>query len=128
MVVADPGHAQGRILWPGAHAHMTGTAGDIHQSLQQGGDIRPGETEILVPALLLHDQHAGRFQFRKMAAGGLGGDAGLLCQFAGRQGAAVHQGGQHVGAGRIAEQGGDRRNGGTFFHRLSFRVVLILRP
>src|ERR1044072_3067039 len=51
MIVADPGAAQCRILWPGADAQMADARGQSHQSLQHGRDVGPGETVVAVAAL-----------------------------------------------------------------------------
>ena len=51
MIVANPRAAQRRILWPGAHAHMTGARGKARKPLQYAGDIGIAEAIIAVPAL-----------------------------------------------------------------------------
>src|SRR3546814_4360461 len=60
-----------------------------------------------MPALGQHAQQVGGHQLAEMAAGGLRGDPGDQRQFLGGAGAAIHQGAQDIGAGGIAEQGGD---------------------
>ena len=56
--------------------------------------------------LLFRLDEAAGFELRQMRARGLRRDAGLLRQLARSQRAAVHQRGEHVGAGGIADQRG----------------------
>ena len=116
MIVADPRAAQRRILRSGPHPHMAGTRGNALKSLEHAGDIGVGEAVIAVAALFfLLDQAAG-LQLRQMRTRGLRGNASLMRQFARGQRAAGHQRRQHVGAGGIADQGGDHRDIRACFH------------
>src|SRR5579872_779497 len=51
-----------------------------------------------------------------MRTRGLRRDAGFLRQFAGGERAAAEQRSQHVGAGGVADEGGDHGDIGTCFH------------
>ncbi len=73
-------------------------------AFQHPGDGRRGQAEIAVSALLLHGQQAGGLHLGEMTAGRLRRDAGAPSQFARSQRPTVHQGGQHLGPRRIADQ------------------------
>ena len=74
---------------------------DLHDAFQHVCYGRGGETVIAVAALLLDGQESHCGHAGQMAARGLRRDAGDMRQLRGREGAAVHQGLQHSGPGRI---------------------------
>ena len=116
VVVADARAAQRRILRPGAHAHVADARGQPLQHFEHAGDVLAGEAIIAVAALLLRLDQAAGLELGEMRACGLRRDAGLLRELACGQRAAAHQRGQHVGAGGIADQGGDHGDVGACFH------------
>ena len=71
---------------------------------------------IAVPALLLDGQEPDRRHAGQMTARGLRRDAGDMRQLRGREGAAVHQGVQHSGPGRITRDCRDLCKSGIAGH------------
>ena len=91
-------------------------SGYRHDAFQHLGNRGRGQAVIAVPSLVFDRQQAGFRQPRQMTAGRLGRDAGRACQFRRRQSPSVHQRGQHVGAGGIADQGGGLGDGAGAQH------------
>ena len=69
-----------------------------------------------MPPLFALGQQPCRFQLGEMGACRLRGDTGLGGKFARRQGLSGHQRGQHVGPGRVPNQGTDQSDVRSFFH------------
>ncbi len=78
-----------------------------HDGFQHFGNVLARDAVIAMPALFHAGNQAGLGQLAEMAARGLRRDAGGMRQFTGGERAAAHQRGQHVGAGRIADQRGN---------------------
>ena len=116
MVVADPCAAQRRIFRPGANAHVSGPRRQPHQRFQHAGDIGAGEAKIAMACLFLDREQAGGVQLGEMTARRRQRDARFLGEFGRSERLAVHQRGEHIGAGGIAKQRGDHRDIGTVFH------------
>src|SRR5208282_2441818 len=107
MVVADARMAQGRVLGSGARAQLAGAGGEPHQPLEHGGDIRARQVEIAVPALLLDREQAARRELGEMGACRRQAHSGLRRELACREGTSAQQGREHVGARRVAHEGGE---------------------
>ncbi len=116
VIVADPGAAQRRVLRPGAHPQMAGAGGQPRKAFQHAGNVGIGKPIIAMAALLFLFDQAASLELREMRTRGLRRDAGFLRQFGCGERAAVHQRGQHVGAGGVADEGGDHGDIGTCFH------------
>jgi len=116
MIVTDTRFPQGRFGRTGPRAEVPCPRRHAGHLLQHLRDVVVREAEIAVAALAEARDQPARFQFGEMRAGGLWGDAGLVCQLARRQCLAAHQRRQHVGAGRIARQRRHRRDARTFLH------------
>jgi hypothetical protein len=95
---------------------VTGARSQTHERLERLRHVRVGEPEIAVAPLLLGCQQAAVDQPGQMRAGGLRRDARFLRQLGGSQRPSRHQRGQHVGAGRIADQRADERDVGAVLH------------
>ena len=95
---------------------MPGTRGETHERFERLRHVRVGETEVAVAALLLGCQQAAVDQAGEVRAGGLRRDARFLRQLGGGQRPSRHQRGQHVGAGRVADQRADEGDVGTILH------------
>jgi hypothetical protein len=123
MVVAGARPTQFRIARAGANAKMARARGNRHQRLQRMRDIRIGQTEVSVPALALDCDQRGLLETVEMPADRRETQACFLRQFRHGERRACEQRHQHVGAGRIADQRGDNRDIGTFFHSLRIPEV-----
>jgi len=104
VVVAQSRAPQRRIARPLARGWPRHQAG---HRLQRGGYVGVGQPVVAVAALRLDRDETLGDQPGQVRAGGGGTDAGQLGQFAGRQGDAVQQGGQHRRAAGL----GQRRRG-----------------
>jgi hypothetical protein len=102
---------------------MADAGGDRNQALDRGRDVGIGETEIAGAALLARRHEARSLELGEMAACRGQRDARFGREFGAAQGETRHQRHQHVGAGGIADQGGNDRDVGTFLHTLMFAKV-----
>jgi len=116
MVVTKPGLAKRGIARAGADRHRAGALGQAHQRFERFGHVRSGQPVITVPALATDVQQARFDQPREMAARRRRRNSARFGELPRGEGAPVHQRGQHVGARRIADQGGDRSDERSIGH------------
>src|SRR6185437_11228995 len=116
MVVAGARVAQRRVEPAGRPMARRAVDRNGHDSLDHAADRRRRQPVVAVPTLLLWHQQPRLGQLGEMAAGGLRRDAGGIGELAGGEGAPVHQGAQHIGTGRVADQRGDLGDLHAFAH------------
>ena len=107
MVVTDARLAHGPVARARPRAPRADRFRHAHDCFQHRRDARLRQRIIAVATLGRELEQAAVRQFCEMRARGLLRDASLQRQLARRQRAAIHQRGQHVGTGRIADQAGD---------------------
>jgi hypothetical protein len=111
MVIAGARPAQGFVARSHGAMPLRRKGGDRHQGLDGLRHLGRRQAVIAVAALPGHGDQAGLAQLGEVAARGLGAHPAVPGQFARGQGPAVHEGGQDVGAGHIADEGRDFRKG-----------------
>ena len=116
MVVADPRFSQRRLARAGHQSRRPAAEGDAGQRFEGVRHLVVGEAEVAVPALRFHGQQLGLEQLAQVRARCLPGDAGGLGQLGGGERAAAEQGGQHLGARRLADETGDAGDVGAVPH------------
>ena len=103
-----------------AGAQVAGAGCQRHQPFQRSHHVGIRETEVAMPPLALHGDKSGPLQLGQMAADRRQPETRFLGQLGHSKRGPGQQRGQHIGAGRIADQRGDTGNVRTFLHSLVF--------
>lgn len=123
VVIASPRGAQ-CITAPPVRLVAHGTCfGNRHDALQHPPDQGRGEPVVAMPALPFHRDQAGIGQFAEVRAGRLRRDPCEIGEFGRGKRATVHKSGEDIGAGRIADKGG---NVGYVWAGLHLRILALI--
>ena len=87
-----------------------------HEVFEHQPDLVLGQLIIAMAALFALGQETPCLELGKMGTRRLQCDARMSGKLGRRQCPATHQGSQHVGAGRVADQRADESDVWTFFH------------
>src|SRR6185312_11676887 len=112
MVVAGARVAQRGVELAGRAVARRPVGGDRHDALDHAADRRRRQPVVAVTPLLLRHEQPRLGQLGEVAAGGLRRDTRGIGELARGERPPVHQGTEHVGASRIAEQ---RRDFGDLY-------------